>query len=429
MNTCIKCGCEDAYPSLPPCPVPVDCPNPQPCAEFFDAQCVVYTLPDIMCGLNIVVAQDSSIAEALESIVLFFCTNLSSGVLSVTDDGAGGVAVNNTDPFNPVVSFIGVFVDGTLSGDGTFGSPLSVISSGGVTGSGTVNYLARWTPTGTQLGIGLVQDDNSTTSINGSLNTNYQFIVYNSTRSNTIAGENSQVGSSEQVGILGTSNGAGTGKNIGVYGSTNSNSILNVGVYGLASGVSTTNIGGKFSSSGATNNYSLQLQDGTEGINRVLTDVTGNGDAHWVTPSSGGGLTWSTIIGASPVVTLAANNGYVIRDTTGAFTTLTLPSSGVVVGDIIKIIATTEGGGGSITSWQILKAGVSDVIFYSFYESVTFTDNTGVLGTSPLLTFDDTTTVGSSILYKNQSLTLTCVQDLVTGYAWNIELANGKLIG
>jgi hypothetical protein len=68
MNTCIKCGCQEAYPSLPPCPTPAACPNPQPCSEVFDAQCIVFTLPDILCGEDIVVAEDSSVAEALDSI-------------------------------------------------------------------------------------------------------------------------------------------------------------------------------------------------------------------------------------------------------------------------------------------------------------------------------------------------------------------------
>lgn len=57
------------------------------------------------------------------------------GVQSVTDNGGGGVSVNNADPLNPIVGFTGVFVDGTMSGNGTFGSPLSVTGGGGA-----VNY-------------------------------------------------------------------------------------------------------------------------------------------------------------------------------------------------------------------------------------------------------------------------------------------------
>lgn len=72
MNTCIKCGCEDAYPSLPPCPTPEGCPNPQPCAEFFDANCVIYTGPDIKAGNDVVVNQDDTLAEALANLTSYF---------------------------------------------------------------------------------------------------------------------------------------------------------------------------------------------------------------------------------------------------------------------------------------------------------------------------------------------------------------------
>lgn len=67
----------------------------------------------------------------------------SGGVQSVTDNGGGGVSVDNTDPINPVVSFTGVFKDGTLSGNGTFGTPLSAnyqapaVDGTTVTGDGT----------------------------------------------------------------------------------------------------------------------------------------------------------------------------------------------------------------------------------------------------------------------------------------------------
>ena len=54
-------------------------------------------------------------------------------VSSVMDDAGGVVKVDNTDPFNPVVQFIGITTDGvTLNGDGTSSNPLTVISTGGV---------------------------------------------------------------------------------------------------------------------------------------------------------------------------------------------------------------------------------------------------------------------------------------------------------
>ena len=69
-----KCGCKDSYLTTPPpCPDPALCPNPSPCSEVFDAQCVVYTGDDITCAPDIVVNQNDTIDIALQSIVDYFC--------------------------------------------------------------------------------------------------------------------------------------------------------------------------------------------------------------------------------------------------------------------------------------------------------------------------------------------------------------------
>ena len=73
-NTCKKCGCQDSFMVSPaPCPTPVDCPTPQPCSEVVDAQCVIYTGPNITCDTDIVVTTNDTVAEALESIVDYVC--------------------------------------------------------------------------------------------------------------------------------------------------------------------------------------------------------------------------------------------------------------------------------------------------------------------------------------------------------------------
>lgn len=57
-------------------------------------------------------------------------------VVSVDDDGNGVVTVDNSDPDNPVIGFGGVFTDGvTMAGDGTAGSPLVSLGSGGSVGT------------------------------------------------------------------------------------------------------------------------------------------------------------------------------------------------------------------------------------------------------------------------------------------------------
>jgi hypothetical protein len=47
-------------------------------------------------------------------------------------------------------------------------------------------------------------------------------------------------------------------------------------------------VGSQFSEGEPTNKYSLQLKDGTEGLNKVLTSVTSDGKANWETPKTNG---------------------------------------------------------------------------------------------------------------------------------------------
>ena len=78
-NTCTSCGCkkcgcaDNALTTPPPCPTPAGCPTPLTCSEVFDAECVVYTGPDIMCNLDIVVPTNTNMADALTLIVAYFC--------------------------------------------------------------------------------------------------------------------------------------------------------------------------------------------------------------------------------------------------------------------------------------------------------------------------------------------------------------------
>ena len=71
-NNCVGCGCGPAIPE--PCitPPPV-CLDPQPCTEIINAECVIYTGPAITCNFSPVIPANSSIAEALESIVEYLC--------------------------------------------------------------------------------------------------------------------------------------------------------------------------------------------------------------------------------------------------------------------------------------------------------------------------------------------------------------------
>ena len=71
-NNCVGCGCGPAIPE--PCITPPPlCLDPQPCSEIINAECVIYTGPAITCNFSPVIPANSSIAEALESIVEYLC--------------------------------------------------------------------------------------------------------------------------------------------------------------------------------------------------------------------------------------------------------------------------------------------------------------------------------------------------------------------
>jgi hypothetical protein len=78
-NKCIKCGCDNPYVSQPPSPTPPVCPDPQPCAEFTDAQCVVYTGPNLVCGTDIIITSGSSVADAFADLISYL---KDTGILS-----------------------------------------------------------------------------------------------------------------------------------------------------------------------------------------------------------------------------------------------------------------------------------------------------------------------------------------------------------
>ena len=339
MNTCIKCGCQEAYPSLPPCPTPEACPNPQPCSEAFDAQCIAYTLPDIKCGLDIVVAEDSNVAQALTSIVLYLCTKLATKVHSVT-----GLNTNNADPLNPVVR---ISVDGTtITGLGTPASPLIATSfpytlpiasptvlggikigsgltingsgvlstTSSITGSGINNYVTRWTPDGTTLGTGKIRDDNSTVGINAAP---VSYAMLN------VDGGTKNIGIESRGGGTLTSN-SETLRGVYGYVATPNTFGLHAGVFGQADGNQRENMGGYFAAQGTTigtnygligtssagainvgiygttstgaNSYAAQLKDGTEGIGKVLTCMTSDGKANWETTNKQKEITTSNYI-------------------------------------------------------------------------------------------------------------------------------------
>jgi hypothetical protein len=95
-NNSSLCGCKDTYLTSPlPCPTPVACPDRQPCSETFDAECIVYTGPNLQCGSDDVVLTNTSINLALEDIITYFCQELTA--LPTYDIVAGaGITITET---------------------------------------------------------------------------------------------------------------------------------------------------------------------------------------------------------------------------------------------------------------------------------------------------------------------------------------------
>jgi hypothetical protein len=99
-NTCncqtTPCGCEKGLTTPPPCSVNTAfCPVPNPCAEEFSSDCIVYTGPELLCGdnpltvLTSIIPTGISVSEALQILVNYVCNG-------ATDQGNVYLRLNGT---------------------------------------------------------------------------------------------------------------------------------------------------------------------------------------------------------------------------------------------------------------------------------------------------------------------------------------------
>jgi hypothetical protein len=263
----------------------------------------------------------------------------SDGVITYTTGTTGGsssgfttISITGTPQFssttNQTINFSGINITITSAATNTLVFSAGTGGGGGISGSGTTNSVTKWT-SATGLGNSQLQDNGSQISIlDAPLEYGAKLIVNTS----QFAGI---YGSATQYGIYGgvsglTSFAAGvygeaTKGQYGVYGNNTGDAAgTYIGVFGNAaqgdSGFSgTTYIGGKFYGDPGTGaGYSVQLQDGTEGVGRVLVSQTSDGKANW-----------NIFSGINISITSAATNTLVFSAGTGGGVTSITAGYGV----------------------------------------------------------------------------------------------------
>jgi len=284
---------------------------------------------------------------------------------------------------------------GTITGTATYGLAVDVLGNlvevalgggGGVSGSGTTNYLARWTSS-SALGTGLIRDDGTTIGINTAPIANSTVRIAQSTLLYALNVNSTFAGGANGVAINVTMSGVNS-YSYGVY-SVGSNALFdNIGIFGEGigatsqrnigiKGVSTTassgiNYGGYFEASngGLGSAYALKIVDGNQAAGYILTSDA-NGNAYWA-PNAGGGANPMTTLGdiiyggASGVQTRLpiGTTSQVLTVVSGipAWTTPTVINKGAVGmtidgnGGVIPVNTTGEitvNFSGTITGWQI----------------------------------------------------------------------------
>lgn len=168
--------------------------------------------------------------------------------------------------------------------------------SGKVGGSGTTNYVPKFTASGT-IGNSLIQDNGTYLGVSTAPVTGTKITIDGSTgnglRANTTG--------SGKYGLYGSNVNDGPGTFVGVYGEGTDNGNRFVG---------STYIGGRFYATNSVDQsgvYSIWLQDGTESAGRFLKSITADGKANWATLTVADTGLALTTTGTSGAATLVGN--------------------------------------------------------------------------------------------------------------------------
>jgi hypothetical protein len=261
-------------------------------------------------------------------------TSVSALTIGTTGTDISSTVVNSTT--TPVIT-INIPTASALNRGALSASDWTIFNNK-VGGSGTINRHSKWITTNT-LGDSLIQDDGTTLSINTTPSATIQFLIA-SNKSRGLSANGLSVGvfggvnanlsaAGNYYGVYGTSEDV-TGDTVdtftyGTYGKAE----CGVGAYGYSSGALAPNIGvageavstgfetpgplaigGKFSATGGTLNYAIQLIDGTQGTGKFLKSVTSDGKGNWANitvADTGLSLTTTGSNGSSTLVSNTLN--------------------------------------------------------------------------------------------------------------------------
>ena len=122
----LPCGCEKGLTTPPPCSVnTVYCPTPNPCAEEFSSDCIVYTGPELLCInnrslppiLDSIIPTGVSVSEAIQMLVNYVCSGDSQqGLVNLR---VNGTVTSTTIPliWNPITGNTSYTINMKLSSD------------------------------------------------------------------------------------------------------------------------------------------------------------------------------------------------------------------------------------------------------------------------------------------------------------------------
>jgi hypothetical protein len=334
--------------------------------------------------------------------------------------------------------------------DGTDWS--SSLASGGVTGSGTTNYLARWTPSGSALGNSVVQDDGTQVHVGGTPTSSTmlkvtpvdKYGIYVDSDQNTTSvisayiADIANTGTGNIEAIYSTSAGSNDASaNVSLFHSNGVTAGTQANSYGLYLTAHTAGTAkwGIYQAGANDKNYfagAMQFDTASAATGYVwtATDADGNGD--WAAASGGGGSSFFEETTSSIKIDNTATTRDILEVSSGSGSTLggTFSAGALIVGS-----THTASGGGR----RFIMSGLSNTASSNFIEggiisgnantytsgnySHTFGDSNIMNGNTSFITGSSNTVNGDNCFVAgNDNITNNNDQAML---GWNQELQSG----